>query len=174
MITGSNGRMEVPPGRLLLQSSGGKDALARALPDAANPRLIGVLRPERVRDDEPARGFLVFKDGNGTLAAHSWRDDLDGPLAIPAIVRDALEDDALLELRSYDHRASAVRPDQLESSHPSAHIDGLPPVTRILAEIEAQERAEREHALAAGARKDAGGSTLEEGRAELRAVREGS
>src|SRR3989337_4498346 len=113
MITGSNGRMEVPPGRLLLQSSGGKDALLELLSEASKRRLNGVRRTGRVRDDEPARGFLVFKDGNGTLAAHSWRDDLDGPLAIPAIVRDALEDDALLELRSYDPRAAAVRPDPL-------------------------------------------------------------
>ena len=115
MITGSNGRMEVPPGRLLLRSSGGQDALLELLSEASKRRLNGVLRTERVRDDEPADGLLVFKDGNGTLAAHSWRDDLDGPLAIPAIVRDALEDDALLELRSYDHRASAVRPEQLKA-----------------------------------------------------------
>src|SRR3970282_1483132 len=99
MITGSNGRMEVPPGRLLLQSSGGKDALLELLSEASKRRLNGVLRTERVRDDEPARGFLVFKDGNGTLAAHSLRDDLDAPLALPAIVRDAPGDEPALGVR---------------------------------------------------------------------------
>src|SRR3990172_11181715 len=114
--------MEVPPGRLERSLSGGKDALAALLTEAAERRLNGLLATSRTREDVPARGVLVFHKGNGSLASHSWREELDGPAAIRAIVRDAIRGDAAPELRAYDHRGSSIRIDQLEGAHPPAPI----------------------------------------------------
>ncbi|HEY5539699.1 MAG TPA: hypothetical protein VIL58_09235 [Thermoplasmata archaeon] len=166
--------MEVPPGRLLLQSSGGRDALTSFLAEALHRRLNGILRTERVRDGSTARGVLVFKEGNGTLASHSWRDNVDGPRAIPAIVQDAVKGDAVLELRSYDHKASSVRPDLLETAHSSARIEGLPDVARVLAEIEAQDHTARERMRVAIDALNPQDAAIEDLRAELHAVKDGS
>src|SRR3972149_5095338 len=65
--------MEVPPGRLERSLSGGKDALAALLAEAAERRLNGLLATSRTREDVPARGVLVFHKGNGSLAHHPWR-----------------------------------------------------------------------------------------------------
>ena len=65
--------MEVPPGRLERSLSGGKDALAALLTEAAERRLNGLLATSRTREDVPARGVLVFHKGNGSLASHSGR-----------------------------------------------------------------------------------------------------
>src|SRR5437773_2696270 len=101
--------MEVPPGRLEAATRGGKAALATLLSEAEKRKLNGLLTLTRIRDETPARGVVVFNNGNGTLASHTWRETFDGPRAMSAIFRDALSADASLELRTYDHRGSTSR-----------------------------------------------------------------
>jgi len=127
--------MEVPPGRLEATARGGKAALISLLSEAEKRRLNGLLALTRVQDEAPVRGVLVFNKGNGTLASHTGRETFDGPRAVSAILRDALRDDATLELRTYDHRGSTIRLEQLESAHPEARISGVPDITLVLEEI---------------------------------------
>src|SRR4030066_334508 len=155
--------MEVPPGRLERSLSGGKDALAALLTEAAERRLNGLLATSRTREDVPARGVLVFHKGNGSLASHSWRGGLAGAPAVPARVRGASREDAALELRSYDHRGSSIRMDQLESAHPEARIDGLPDLEAVIAQLDDDERASQ-----LGDRADAASGSIDDVRSELR------
>src|SRR4030066_371189 len=60
--------MEVPPGRLERSLSGGKDALAALLAEAAERRLNGLLATSRTREDDPGRGVRVLHKGNASLA----------------------------------------------------------------------------------------------------------
>src|SRR5437867_187019 len=136
--------MDVPPGRLELSREGGKDSLIALLSEAERRGLNGLLAIRRLHDDIPAEGVLVFNNGNGKLASHSWRETLDGPRAVTAILRDALSEEASLELRTYDHRGSTVRVDQLEAAHRTARIDGTPDLIALLTQIDAEEREERE------------------------------
>src|SRR2546425_2500299 len=160
--------MEVPPGRLEASAAGGREALISFLSEAERRGLNGLLAIHSVKEETPAEGVLVFNEGNGRLASHSWRETLDGPAAVVAILRDGLSHDASLELRSYDHRGNTVRVDQLVSAHPTARIDGLPDVTAILAEIESDEREERRRSFESMA-----GPDLNEVRSELRSVADG-
>src|SRR5438445_4928204 len=128
--------MEVPPGRLEASANGGREALISLLAEAESRKLNGLLAVVRAREDVPGEGVVVFQGGNGRLASHTWRETLEGPEAVAAILRDGVNGDASLELRSYDHRGSTIRIDQLESAHPHASIDGLPDVVSLLAEIE--------------------------------------
>src|SRR5437773_1097482 len=160
--------MEIPPGRLEASASGGREALISLLSEASERKLNGLLAVHRVREDAPAEGVLVFNGGNGRLASHSWRETLDGPSAIPAILRDAVRADASIELRSYDHRGSTVRIDQLVGAHPDARIEGIPDVVTLLAEIESDEREERRRVVESMNAPDLG-----EVRAELRSVTDG-
>src|SRR5207247_9353577 len=135
--------MEVPPGRAEAAPRGVKAALAALRSEAEKRKLNGLLTLTRIRDETPARGVVVFNNGNGTLASHTWRETFDGPRAMSAIFRDALSADASLVLRSYDHRGSTIRSDQLESTHPEAHSSRIPNLTAILEHIASEQRAER-------------------------------
>ena len=160
--------MEVPPGRLEASASGGREALISLLAEAESRKLNGLLAVVRPREDAPAEGIVVFHDGNGRLASHTWRETVDGPKAVAAILRDGVNADASLELRSYDHRGSTVRVDQLESAHPQARIDGLPDVVSLLAEIESDEHRARRRAVETMTAPDV--SDVHE---ELRSVKDG-
>src|SRR5947208_7478142 len=160
--------MEVPPGRLEASAAGGREALISFLSEAERRGLNGVLAIHRVKEETPAEGVVVFNGGNGRLASHFWRETVDGPEAVAAILRDGLTDDASLELRSYDHRGNTVRVDQLVSAHPDARIDGLPDVTAILAEVESDEREDRRRRF-----KSMAGPDLNEVRSDLHSVTDG-
>src|SRR6266540_2194769 len=161
--------MEVPPGRLEVSTQGGKAALISLLSEIEKRRLNGLLALTRVRGDSPSHGVLVFNGGNGSLASHTGRETFDGPRAVSAILRDALSPEASLELRSYDHRGSTIRIDQLENAHPEARINGIPDITSVLADIEAEQRTERSRIADQAAIPD-----LAEVHGDLRTIKNGS
>src|SRR3989449_3838864 len=131
--------MEVPPGRLEASKVGGRAALMSLLSEADRRKLNGLLVIRRLRDDIPVEGVIVFNRGSGTLASHSGREIAEGPRALKAILRDALSEDASLELRSYDYRGSTIRIEQLASTHPDARIDAMPDLPALVAQVEAEE-----------------------------------
>src|SRR3972149_4082129 len=117
--------MEVPPGRIERIAGGGEAALKGILADVRSMRFNGVLRTSVFRGDVPSQGVVVFRDGDGVLAEHRSAESIEGPGAVPEVLRDAASDKAQLEVRTYDYGHSKISLDHLQGSHPDAAGEGI-------------------------------------------------
>ena len=117
--------MEVPPGRVERISDGGTEAVRSILADLRASKFNGILKTSVFRGDVPSQGLLVFREGDGVLAQHRSAQDLEGPEAIPEILRDASSERAQIEVRTYDYGHSSISVEQLQKSYPDAAVEGL-------------------------------------------------
>src|SRR5512136_1768974 len=114
--------MEVPPGRVERISDGGAEAIRAILADLRATKFNGILKTSVFRGDVPSQGLLVFRSGDGVLAQHRSREDLEGMPAVPEILRDASSERAQLEVRTYDYGHSSISVEHLQKSYPEAAI----------------------------------------------------
>ena len=111
--------VKLPSGRILKTLFGGEKALSEALETLSLGKLDGLVKTSFTRDGGASVGYLVTRKGKPYLAVHDSNIELMGEEALFEIARDSVNDDCIIEVRSYSYKSSSISATHLGDSHPS-------------------------------------------------------
>ncbi|MCK5024486.1 MAG: hypothetical protein KAR56_02600, partial [Thermoplasmata archaeon] len=111
--------VKLPSGRILKTLFGGEKSLSEALETLSIGKLDGLIKTSFTRDGEASLGQLVTRKGKPYLAIHDSGAEIFGEEALYEIARDSVNDDCIIEVRSYSYKSSSISVTHLGESHTS-------------------------------------------------------
>ncbi|MCK4266560.1 MAG: hypothetical protein KAX31_04710, partial [Thermoplasmata archaeon] len=157
----ANFMVRLPGGRIVRTLFGGEDALDTAIGYLETGKIDGLVKTSFTRNGEASVGNLVMRKGRPFLALYDDAEEMSGEDALYEIARDSVNEDCVIEVRSYSYKSSSVSVSHMGDTHPDALLGVEHDVQTILGIVADEERSRIERE-----RKE-----LDEGRVRERALR---